>query len=175
VFLQHVQGNDLQGTLVGRCEHNECGHPVIVRAEPVRRSHAPPVTRHQAWEPIMRHWCREIITDAALVIQEFCGHERTDRVAALIFGPGRAAAVAIEASDWIRSTRFEFAAENVLLHLKSMSGGLPRSCLISELAPFAVLPHFAQLELLDLAGAGEGELLDSKPLLRGLVRSQVLP
>ena len=82
VRLENLQRDDLERALVGGRQHHRGGGAVVVRLQPVGRRHAPPVPRHQAGEPELGHRRREIVADPALVLEEFRGHHRADRVAA---------------------------------------------------------------------------------------------
>jgi aminopeptidase N len=82
VLPEHVQRDDLQRALVGRGQHHRGGGAVAMRAQPVRRGHAPSVPRHQPGEAELRHRRGQVVADAALMREELRGHHRADRVAA---------------------------------------------------------------------------------------------
>lgn len=129
VFFQHVERHDLKSTLMGRCEHNESCHPVVVGTKPVRRRHTPAIAGYEARESVLRHRRREVVADSALVVQKLSGHERTNRMATQILWPGRTAAISIEARQRIGTTGLKDAAEHVLVHLSIMSiRGCPERC-----------------------------------------------
>ena len=108
---------------MGRRKHHKGRHSVIVGTKPVRGGHTPSVARHQAGKPELRHRRGEIVTDTTLMVQEVRCHERADRMAAVVFWTGRTASIPIEAGHGIGSTRFQVAAEYVLLHIAIMSAG----------------------------------------------------
>ena len=101
VLAQRLERHDLQRALVRRGEHDVRRGAVLVGAQPVDRRDAPAVAGHEAREAVQRHRRREVVADAALVVEELLGHDRADRVAAEILGSGAAAAVAVEAGQRI--------------------------------------------------------------------------
>jgi len=97
VSLERGEGNHIQGTLVGRCEHHRRSNPVVVGAEPIQSRDTPAVPGDQAREAELRHRRREIIADAALVVEELLRHDRAHRVTSVVVRPGLTRAVAKEA------------------------------------------------------------------------------
>jgi hypothetical protein len=109
MLLERGQGDDLQGQFMSRSQHDVRSSTVVVGTQPVRRSHTPAIPRHETRKAILRHGRREVVTDAALMLQELGRHHRTDRVAAAVLRPARAAPVSVEASEGIRPTRLKLA------------------------------------------------------------------
>jgi hypothetical protein len=66
--------------------------------KPVQGGDAPAIAGEKAGEPVLGNWRQQVIADGTLVLQEFSGHHGTDSVPADVFGPGRAATVAIVTS-----------------------------------------------------------------------------
>ena len=128
VLTEHVQRDDLQRALVGGGQHHRSRGAVAVRAQPVRRGHAPPVPRHQAGEAELGHRRGQVIADAALMREELRGHHRADRVAAQVLGSGGAAPVPVEPGERIGSTWLELPAEHVsVAHACSISMAAARA------------------------------------------------
>src|ERR1700738_3141366 len=101
VALQHLEGDDLQGRLVG-CRQPDLGCLAgLERLFPALRAEAPAVARLEAGEAEFGHRGREIVAGRARERQEvgidFCAHS----VQPQIFGPGVAAAVAIKSGHWL--------------------------------------------------------------------------
>ena len=122
VSLERGEGNHIQGTLVGRCEHHRRSNPVVVGAEPIQSRDTPAVPGNQALETKLWHRRREIVADAALMVEELLGHDRAHRVAAVIVGPGVTRPVAEEAGERIFPARLEIGAEHIeFSHPSSMT------------------------------------------------------
>jgi len=96
----------------GRKHHKRC-RTIVVRSQPVPRRDAPAIPGYKSWEPVLMHRSDEIVADAALMVEEFRGHDGTNRVAAEILGPGVAAPISKEPGDRVETTRFEFSAQDV--------------------------------------------------------------
>ena len=122
MLAQRLERDDVERPLVRRREHDVGGRAVAVRAQPVDRGDAPAVAGHEAGEAVERHRRREVVADRALVLEELGGHDRADRVAAEVLGPGAAAAVAVEARDRVGPAGLEVAAEDVAFwHVRSIA------------------------------------------------------
>src|SRR5699024_3282546 len=74
---------------------------------------APPVARDEPREAELRHRGREVVPDAALMIEELLGDDRAQRVAAPILRSGAAAAVSEESGERIGSARLQRTAEHI--------------------------------------------------------------
>src|SRR4051812_28358791 len=96
VLAQRFQSHDLQHLLVRRGQDHRCSGRRVVGASPVHRGHAPAVTRRKSREAVLGHRRRQVIADAALVLQELLRHHGADRVAPDVLGSRSAAAVAVE-------------------------------------------------------------------------------
>lgn len=70
MLLQQLERHDVEGTLVRAREHDGGRRAVQVRAQPVGRRDAPPVTRIQPGEPVLRHRRAEVVADAPLVLED---------------------------------------------------------------------------------------------------------
>src|ERR1700733_8381447 len=127
VLLERGQGNDLQGALVGRREHDRRREAVLVGAQPVRRRDAPAVSWHETGEPVLRHRRAQVVADAPLVLKELAGHHRADSVTAAVRRSSVAAAVPVEAGERVSSTWLKLAAEHVpVTHPMSINSSGPR-------------------------------------------------
>ena len=124
MLSEHVEWNDVQRSLVGRCKDHVSGGAIAVGPQPVRRRDAPAVTRDEPGEVVMRSRGGQVVADPALVLEERGGHDRAHRVAAQVLWPGVTAPVAVEPGDGVVATRLQFAAKHVAIgHLISIATG----------------------------------------------------
>src|ERR1700722_508186 len=99
----------------------------MVSAQPVRRGHAPPVSRYQAGKAVLRHWRAQVVADAPLVLEELARHHGADGVTAAVLWSRVTAAVPVEASEGVSSTWLKLAAEHVpVTHPASINSSGPR-------------------------------------------------
>jgi hypothetical protein len=124
---ERSQGNDRQSSLMCRSQDNVGGDAIAVGSQPVRRRHAPPVARHEAWKLVLRHRSAQIVADATLVIKEFGGDYRADSVTAQVLRSGTAAPVPVEAGDRVSATGLKLTAKHVAIGHPS-SIGPPGAC-----------------------------------------------
>ncbi len=113
VFQERFQRHHLERALVGTRQHHGGGAAILMRAQPIQRGDAPSVPGQQAGEPVLGDRSQQVVTDGALVLEEFGGHHRANGVPADVFGPRRAAAVAVEAGERFLAARFQRAAQHV--------------------------------------------------------------
>lgn len=113
VLLEHCKRDDLQRALVCGREHDRGGGAVVVRAEPVHRRDAPPVSGNQSREPELRHRSRQVITDASLMLEELGGDNGADRVAAQVFGTRGATSIPVKTGQRIGATGLQLSAKHV--------------------------------------------------------------
>ena len=83
--------------------------------QPVRRSDTPAIARDESWEPVLRHRGREVVADAALVVEELLGDYRTHGMASGILGSGVAPPVPMEAGKRVGAARLESASEDAAI------------------------------------------------------------
>ncbi len=90
---------------------------------PTFRNHTPPVAGLQTRKAKLGRRCDQVIADAPLVLQEFCGNHCAYQVDGLI-GPGAAAAIAIEARDRVCTAGLQFGTKDIglSLHTPSVAG-----------------------------------------------------
>ena len=119
VLLERLERHELERALVRRRQHDVGRDAVLVGAPPVERGHAPAVAGHQPREAVLRHRRRQVVADAALVLEELRRHDRADRVAADVLDAAAAATVPVEAGDRIAAAGLELAAEDVALTHRS--------------------------------------------------------
>jgi hypothetical protein len=79
---------------------------------PAFSNHTPPVTGLQSRKAVLRHGRDQVIANAALLHEEFRRHHGAHQMAGLARSKA-AAAVAIEACDWVRTAGLEFGTEDI--------------------------------------------------------------
>ena len=125
--------NDLEGALVGRGKHHRRRRSIAMSPQPVRRSHTPAIAGDESWEPVLRHRGREVVSDAALVVEELRGGYRTHGMASRVLWSGVAPTVPMEAGKRVAAAGLEGASKDVALgHGTSIAysgASLPRSWL----------------------------------------------
>jgi hypothetical protein len=99
-----------------RCKDNGSSSPIVVRSLPIQRGHAPPVAGDKSRKAVLRHCCRQIVSGARLVVEELAGHDRADRVAAMVTIVGAAGPISKEASEGIDTARFKVRSKDVQRH-----------------------------------------------------------
>ena len=77
--------------------------------KPTLRNHTPAITRLQTRKAVLGHWRDQVIAYTPLVLEEFRRYHGAYQMDCLIWS-GRAATIAIEARDWVRTTGLQFAA-----------------------------------------------------------------
>jgi hypothetical protein len=122
VLLQHSQINHLERSSVGGGEHHRWSRPGLMSLKPTLRNHAPAITGLQTWKAVLRHWCDQVVPDAPLLLEEFRRYHGAHQMDCLAWS-GAAAAIAIEASDWLGTAGLQFTAEDVgfTLHDSSLA------------------------------------------------------
>lgn len=113
VFLESLERDDLESSLMRRCKNDICCRAVHVRPKPVGRGHTPPISGHKPWELILRHRRDQVITDPLLVFEKLSGDHSTDRVAPQVLGTGAAAPITKKAGDRIGTARGERSAQHI--------------------------------------------------------------
>ena len=87
----------------------------------------PRTAGHEAGEAELGPWGAEVVADSALVVEELSRHDRADRVAAEIVGPGPAAAVPEEPGQRLGPALLQRPAQHVaLVHRGSIAAGRRR-------------------------------------------------
>jgi hypothetical protein len=92
--------------------------------EPTLRNHAPAITCLQTRKAVLGHWSDQVIPDAPLLLEEFRRYHGAHQMDCLIWS-GAAAAIAIEACDWLRTASLQFIAEDIAFTLHSTSLAWP--------------------------------------------------
>ena len=104
VFLEGVERNDLERSLMGRCKDDVSCGAVLVGLQPVGCGHTPPITRREPRKSILRHRRSQVVTDLPLVLEELGGDDRADRVATEVLGTGVAASIPKETGHRVGTT-----------------------------------------------------------------------
>ena len=91
--------------------------------KPTLRNHTPAITGLQTRKAVLWHWCDQVIPDAPLVLEESRGYHCAHQMSCLI-RPRGAAAIAIEACNWIGSAGLQFATQDIrfTVHRPSLAG-----------------------------------------------------
>ena len=89
------------------------GAAFIVGLQETRGTQAPAVPIVQPDKAVLWPWCAEVIANVFRKREEFCRHDGTNRVAALIGGTSIASPVAVIAGDWIHRTFEQRAPKDV--------------------------------------------------------------
>ncbi len=119
--------NDLEGALVGRCKHHRCRRSIAMGPQPVRCSHTPAIAWDESWEPVLRHRGREVVSDAALVVEELSGSYGTHGMASRVVWSGVAPTVPMEAGKWVAAAGLEVASKDVALGHRTSIAPFSRS------------------------------------------------
>src|SRR5215207_4845437 len=115
VLVKRCHRHDLQRRLVGGGKYDRRSHAVVVGPGPVCRGHAPAVARHQSGEAVLRPRRRQVVADAALVVQELGRDHRADGVTSKVLRAGAAAAITIEPGHRVGAARLQVGAEDIAL------------------------------------------------------------
>ena len=91
--------------------------------KPTLSHHAPAIAGLQTRKAVLGHWRDQVIAGAPLVLEESRGYHCAHQVDCLI-RPRGAAAIAIEACNWIGSTGLEVATQDIrfTVHSPSLAG-----------------------------------------------------
>lgn len=115
MFLKRSKRNQLQGAFVGRGQHHWCRGSIAMSPQPVRRSHTPAIAWDESWEPVLGHRGREVVPDAALVVEELPGGYRAHGMASMVLWSGVAPPVPVEAGKRFGAAGFEAAPKDIAL------------------------------------------------------------
>lgn len=114
-FGQCIDRDDRQSCFIRRFQHDGGLDAIGVGLQPPARTHTPAVTRLEPRESKL--WMRggEIVADRLLMLEEFSGHHRADRVRTEVIRTGIAVSVAVEAGQRLHTAHFEGLTEDVVL------------------------------------------------------------
>ena len=84
MWLQHGQVDHLQRSGIGGGQYHRWSHPGIVGLEPTLRNHAPAIAGLQTRKAILGNWRDQVITNVALLLEEFRGYHRAHQMDCLI-------------------------------------------------------------------------------------------
>src|SRR5437868_11444933 len=90
VLDEKLEGNDLEGVLVGGFEDDRAGGSGLLDLQPPGGTEAPAVAGFEAGEAELRHWCAEVVTEGLRGCEERSVDDAADSVDAVIFGTGLA-------------------------------------------------------------------------------------
>src|SRR5215212_8067956 len=120
---EHRQRHELQDGFMGGRQNDWRRYAVVVCTGPVHRRDAPAVTGCQSGEAVLRPWSGQVVTDAALVLEELGSDHRTDRVATQVLRAGPAGAITEEPGDRVDPARLQIGTDHVpLYHAPIMRG-----------------------------------------------------
>ena len=91
------------------------GRAIVMSSQPVSCRHAPAVPRHQPRELELRNRRRQVVADAALVLEELSGHHGADRVASPVVRAGMTASITVEAGDRVGATWLQLTTDHIAI------------------------------------------------------------
>jgi hypothetical protein len=100
ILLQHGKINYFERSGIGGRKHDRWSYSSLVGLKPPLRNHTPPVARLQPRKTERGRRRDQVVADAALLPQEFRGHDRAHQMNGLIWSRG-AAAIAVETGNRI--------------------------------------------------------------------------
>jgi hypothetical protein len=115
VLGKHCEGHDFKRPFMSRGQDHVGSGAIVMSAQPVSCRDAPAVPRHQPRELELRNRRRQILADAALVLEKFGGHHGADRVASPVLWPGATAPITIEAGDRVGATWLQFTTDHIAI------------------------------------------------------------
>ena len=115
VLEQDIEGDDLQGVLMGGFEDDLAGGSGLLDLQPASGADAPTVAGLEAGKAPVRVRGAEIIAEGLRGGEEGRIDDAADGVLAAVFRAGVAAAVAVEAGEGLGAAGFERKAEDVFL------------------------------------------------------------
>ncbi len=113
VLDQKLEGDDLEGGLVGGFEDDGASGSSLLDLEPAGCADAPAVAGLETSEAVLRHGCAEIVAESFGGGEEWGVDDAADGVDAEVVGAGLAAAGAVEASHGLAAAGVERLAEDV--------------------------------------------------------------
>ena len=112
---QDLEGDDLQGVLVGGLKDDLAGGPGLLDLEPAGGTDTPAVAGLEAGKAPVRMRGAEVVAKGLRGCEEGCVDDAADGVLAAVFRAGVAAAVTVEAGEGLGAAGFERKAEDVFL------------------------------------------------------------
>ena len=91
------------------------GRAIVMSSQPVSCRHAPAVSRHQPRELELGNRRRQVVADAALVLEELSGHHGADRVATPVVRAGMTASITVEAGDRVGATWLQLTTDHIAI------------------------------------------------------------
>jgi hypothetical protein len=113
VLDQKLEGNDIEGVLVGGLEDDRAGGSGPLDLEPAGGADAPTVAGFEAGKTELRHGSAEIVAQRLGGFKEWGVDDAADGMDAIVFGPRLATARAVKARHGFAAADVERLAENV--------------------------------------------------------------
>ncbi len=93
---QEIEGNDLEGVLVGGFQDDGAGCPRLLDLEPTSGADTPPVARLEAGEPVLGVWSGKVVSEGLGGLEEGFVDDAAYRVDPEVVLAGLAAAGAVK-------------------------------------------------------------------------------
>ncbi len=113
VLNEELEGDDLEGVLVGGFEDDGAGGSGLLDLQPAGGADAPAVSGFEAGEAVLGHGGGEIVAEGLGGGEERGVDDAADGVDAVVVGAGLAAAGAVEAGHGLAAAGVEGLAEDV--------------------------------------------------------------
>jgi hypothetical protein len=113
VLLQRIERDDRERLFVRRCEHDGRRDTRLERLPPRRRADAPAIAGLEPREAEFGSRGDEVVALGAGELEKCPRDARADDVQSEVFRAGVAAAVAVEAGQWLRRAGLEAAPEDI--------------------------------------------------------------
>jgi hypothetical protein len=114
VLDQQLEGNDLEGVLVGGFEDDGACGASLLDLKPAGGADTPAISRFEAGKSELRHGSAEVVAEGFRGFEEGLVYDAADGVNSVIVGAGLAAAGAVEAGHGLTAADVEGLTEDVL-------------------------------------------------------------
>ena len=114
VLDKQLEGNDLEGVLVGRFEDDGACGASLLNLKPAGGADTPTISGFEASEAELRHRRAEVVAEGFRGFEEWLVYDATDGVNSVIVGAGLAAAGAVEACHGLAATDIKGLAKDIL-------------------------------------------------------------
>lgn len=135
--FQHLQGYDLKCLFVSGCKIDLGGAALVSGLHEPARAKAPLIARDQTGKIELWAWGAQVVANIGRVGKELSRHDRTDRMAAMIFGAGVAVTVAKEPGERIVRARLKRATENIEAWIFAYHAAVPPLLALQSLRNFS--------------------------------------
>jgi hypothetical protein len=113
VLNEQLEGNDLEGVLVGGFENNGACGASLLNLKPAGGADTPAISRFETGEAELRHGGAEIVAEGFRGFEEWLVYDAADGVDSVIVGAGLAAAGAVETGHRLAAADIQGLAEDV--------------------------------------------------------------